>query len=61
MSGGTWLTRAQAAKVVGVDPTTLWRWAVAGEVPSPAILRTGKKMRYLRSWCEMGILSAVSA
>ena len=53
-AGGAWLTRRDAAKLLGVSPTTLWRWMVNGAIPRASLLQTGSRYRYARAWCTGG-------
>ncbi len=50
--GGAWLTRRDAAQLLGVSTTTLWRWLISGGIPRAHLLKTGSRFRYSRAWCS---------
>ena len=48
-----WLTRAEAAALIGVDVVTVWRWSAKGKLPQPIKLSercTVWRAEEVRAW-----------
>ena len=52
MAGPLWLRMSQAAAILGVSRTTLYKWIVADEIPQRFLLKTGKQYRIARVFCD---------
>lgn len=49
-----WLPISQAAAILSVHRTTVWRWISDGTIPAAAVRLIGTRHRVLRTWCEKG-------
>jgi excisionase family DNA binding protein len=50
--GRRWLTTGQAAQFLGVDSSTVYRWAIKGSIPANAVWRSSpKRLRIASDWC----------
>ncbi|WP_366145657.1 helix-turn-helix domain-containing protein [Aquabacterium sp.] len=44
---GLLVTPAEAARILGVTPSTVWRWVTAGRMPTP-VFSERRRMRFAR-------------
>lgn len=47
-----WLSLSDAAREIGVDPSTIHRWAERGEIPADAMRLRGTRTTYSLAWCR---------
>lgn len=52
MTTSTWCRMSEAAEIIGVHRTTLWKWVVEGRIDRRFLLQTGTQVRIARVFCE---------